>query len=495
MPTRRKLANNSFLSIQKKPLHNPAAKEAHLELVLKRPTISLSTMSEEQIRHICECVGKFFNVRAASLYFYNYTLLSNYHHSNTVFNYKYRLVHIYKHLKKVFEHGNTYFALIKHNGNLLKRKIFIKELPSINVDLYLNHISLMKKMDTRFPNYFTEQFIHYLYNYSNPSYIDIFSHYLCSRLVEEGISPHFPLFYGLINTVFNKYTNKFTDRADYDDFLEGNDGVKKNEHYRTLEFDDLEKYKAEIKDFPVYLMATEVMDYDLADFIAEETEIFENSIGYDNATYEGNILSTIFQTIAALSVTHNLWSLYHNDLHMGNIMYKNTKQKFINYYYKNHYFRVPTFGRMVKIIDWNRATLSFNGRDLNNLEYDYLGDCREMYLFPTCINNKRPAIPPNPSFDLTLLAYEILANNKVIEKRSKVYKLLIEWTTMDNGENLYNKFGKDKEDDDLGFELYKLIAERCHNSDPSKQICRTVFNEYRVNKSNIPANEKIYVLG
>ena len=46
------------------------------------------------------------------------------------------------------------------------------------------------------------------YSYHNPSYIDIFCHYLCSRLVEDDIIPNFPLFYGAVNTYFEKYLTR-----------------------------------------------------------------------------------------------------------------------------------------------------------------------------------------------------------------------------------------------------------------------------------------------
>ena len=240
-------------------------------------------------------------------------------------------------------------------------------------------------------------------------------------------------------------------------------------------------------------MATEVMDYDLGDFIEEELANYENSVDDQTILFEDNIISILFQTIAALAVVHNFWDLYHNDLHLGNIMFKKTNQKYLYYYYKNNYYKVPTFGKIVKIIDWNRATMNYNGVKLNNLEYTGVGDCRDMYRFESSINNQKNKINPNPNFDLALLAYELLNNAKIINKKSKLYKMLIDWTNMSNGDNIYSHFATEN-GYDADFQLYINIAKYCNNSMPIKQVTKPVFNQYKINKSEIPKNEKIYVI-
>ena len=484
--------NGSFLTITKKPIHQK--KEICLDMNLIRPNISLGLMNPDELDHIYKSIYRFFKLKAVDVYFYNYNLLNNNIHSNTVLNSKYRLVHMYKHLEKVFEHGNIYFSLIKHNGKFLKRKIFIKELPLIRPDIFLNNIEYTQnKYSTRYPTYYNQELTNFLYNFANPSYIDIFSHFLCSRLVEEDVSPHFPLFYGVYNTIFSKFTQKFESKSDFIDFIEDNNGIYKSDLYSTICHDDISKYKVTYNNFPVSLMATEVMDYDLGDFIEDELLINKNNVEDLSLNFEENITSILFQTIAGLTIVHNFWELYHNDLHLGNIMFKDTTKKYIYYYFKNTYYKVPTFGKIVKIIDWNRATMKYNGVPLNNLEYTNVGDCRDMYRFENSIDNQKKKILPNPNFDLAILAYEILNIAKILNKKSKLYKLLIDWTNMSNGDNIYSHFAKD-DDTEADFHLYVYIAKYCNNCIPFKQITKPIFTQYKINKSDIPKNEKIYII-
>ena len=484
--------HGSFLTITKKTIYKQ--NNNSLEMKLIRPNITLGLIDHTDLEHICKNLFIFFKINTVDVYFYNSNLINTNIHSNSILNSKYRLLHIYKHLEKVFEHGNIYFSLIKHNGQYLKRKIFIKELPIIHPDVFLNNMEFTRaKYSSRYPSFFNQELSNFLYNFSNPSYIDIFSHFLCSRLVEDGISPHFPLFYGVYNTVFSKFTNKFASKSEFDDFIEDNNGVYKSDLYNTICHHDIDKYKVQYHNFPVCLMATEVMDYDLGDFIEEELANYENSVDDQTILFEDNIISILFQTIAALAVVHNFWDLYHNDLHLGNIMFKKTNQKYLYYYYKNNYYKVPTFGKIVKIIDWNRATMNYNGVKLNNLEYTGVGDCRDMYRFESSINNQKNKINPNPNFDLALLAYELLNNAKIINKKSKLYKMLIDWTNMSNGDNIYSHFATEN-GYDADFQLYINIAKYCNNSMPIKQVTKPVFNQYKINKSEIPKNEKIYVI-
>jgi hypothetical protein len=484
--------NGSFLTITKKPIHRK--KEIYLDMNLIRPNINLGLMNPNELENIYKSIYRFFKLKAVDVYFYNYNLLNTNIHSNTILNTKYRLVHIYKHLVKVFEHGNIYFSLIKHNSKFLKRKIFIKELPLIRPDIFLNNIEYTQnKYSTRYPSYYNQELTNFLYNFANPSYIDIFSHFLCSRLVEEDVSPHFPLFYGVYNTIFSKFTHKFESKSDFIDFIEDNNGIYKSDLYSTICHDDINKYKVTYNNFPVCLMATEVMDYDLGDFIEDDLLINKNNEEDPSLYFEENITSILFQTIAALSVVHNFWELYHNDLHLGNIMFKNTTNKYIYYYFKNTYYKVPTFGKVVKIIDWNRATMKYNGVQLNNLEYTNLGDCRDMYRFQNSIDNQKKKILPNPNFDLAILAYEILNIAKILNKKSKLYKLLIDWTNMSNGDNIYSHFATN-DDNEADFHLYVYIAKYCNNCIPVKQITKPIFTQYKINKSDIPKNEKIYII-
>ena len=42
-------------------------------------------------------------------------------------------------------------------------------------------------------------------------------------------------------------------------------------------------------------------------------------------------------------------------------MYQKTDKKYLYYKYESRYYKVPTFGRLVKIIDFGRAIYQFKG--------------------------------------------------------------------------------------------------------------------------------------
>jgi hypothetical protein len=71
--------------------------------------------------------------------------------------------------------------------------------------------------------------------------------------------------------------------------------------------------------------------------------------------------------------------------------------------------------------------------------------------------------------------------------------MLIDWTNMSNGDNIYSHFATEN-GYDADFQLYINIAKYCNNSMPIKQVTKPVFNQYKINKSEIPKNEKIYVI-
>ena len=68
----------------------------------------------------------------------------------------------------------------------------------------------------------------------------------------------------------------------------------------------------------------------------------------------------------ALSVCQKYFNLYHNDLHLSNVMYNKTNDKFIYYSYNDIFFQIPTYNKVIKIIDWGRATYNFNNITGNN---------------------------------------------------------------------------------------------------------------------------------
>ncbi|BAT21950.1 hypothetical protein [Yellowstone lake mimivirus] len=119
------------------------------------------------------------------------------------------------------------------------------------------------------------------------------------------------------------------------------------------EEDDEEELKATIKEFPVHVICMEKCDNTLDSLILNEflpksgnhhegAKLLLN----DNFEDENEWFAAFTQIIMILITYQKVFSLTHNDLHTNNIMYCETKLKYVYYLYKNKYYKVPTFGRI-----------------------------------------------------------------------------------------------------------------------------------------------------
>ena len=210
----------------------------------------------------------------------------------------------------------------------------------------------------------------------------------------------------------------------------------------------------------------------------------------DNELSTEEWFSAFMQIIMILITYQKVFSFTHNDLHTNNIMYNPTSLKYIYYCYKNKYYKVPTFGRIYKIIDFGRSIYKFNGQLFCSDSFHIDGDATTQYNTEPFFNEKKPRLEPNYSFDLCRLGCSIfdyvvddIQNVKHLEKTNPVVKLIVEWCLDDNGLNvLYKNNGDERYPD---FKLYKMIARYVHNHTPHAQLERPEFKKYLTSKKNI----------
>jgi hypothetical protein len=200
--------------------------------------------------------------------------------------------------------------------------------------------------------------------------------------------------------------------------------------------------------------------------------------------------SALFQIIMTLITYQKMFSFTHNDLHTNNIMYINTNKKFIYYCYKKKYYKVPTFGKIFKIIDFGRAIYKYNGKTFCSDSFQTGGDAATQYNTEPYFNEKKPRLEPNFSFDLCRLACSIfdyviddIEDVKNLDLCEPIVKLIVEWCIDDNGINvLYKNNGTERYPD---FKLYKMIARCVHNHTPVAQLERPEFNKFVISKNSI----------
>jgi len=235
-----------------------------------------------------------------------------------------------------------------------------------------------------------------------------------------------------------------------------------------------------IPKFPVQVICMEHCENTFDDLIL--TEDLTNDEWY----------SAFMQIIMTLITYQKSFHFTHNDLHTNNVMYNKTDKKFIYYCYKNKYYKVPTFGRIFKIIDFGRAIYKFNGKNFCSDSFQTGGDAATQYNTEPYFNENKPRLEPNYSFDLCRLACSIF--DYVIDDfeeikdisncKDSVKRLIVEWCLDDNGINmLYKNTGVDRYPD---FKLYKMISRCVHNHTPQSQLERPEFDKYSKFKGDIP---------
>ena len=240
-----------------------------------------------------------------------------------------------------------------------------------------------------------------------------------------------------------------------------------------------EKVDLIIPKFPIQLICMENCENTFDDLI------INNNLSKDEW------FSAFMQIIMILITYQKVFSFTHNDLHTNNVMYNTTSTKFIYYVYNKTYYKVPTFGRIYKIIDFGRAIYKFNGKTFCSDSFQNGGDASTQYNTEPFFNDKKPRLEPNYSFDLCRLACSIFDyivddfnNLKEIEKNNPVVKLIVEWCLDDNGLNvLYKNNGMERYPD---FKLYKMISRFVHKHIPVAQLERPEFRKYILQKSNLP---------
>ena len=214
----------------------------------------------------------------------------------------------------------------------------------------------------------------------------------------------------------------------------------------------------------------------------------------DSLLFGGKILtipewkSIIFQILIMLITYQKVFSFTHNDLHTNNIMFEKTEKPWLYYCFNGTYYKVPTFGKIFKIIDFGRAIYNFRDQVVCSDSFQSKGDAATQYNFGPCLNKKKPILEPNFSFDLTRLAcslydYFVPYSDEEHKVTHKIGKLIIKWCKDDRGKNILYKHNGDERYPD--FKLYKMIARTVHNHLPVEEIKNPMFDEFKVTKKSL----------
>ena len=235
-------------------------------------------------------------------------------------------------------------------------------------------------------------------------------------------------------------------------------------------FEEDEKMFSYLNEFPVQLIFQEKCKGTLDELIMQRK------------LKDDSFVEALLQIVLVLASYQSVFDFTHNDLHTNNVMYVETEEEFLYYRVDGVCYKVPTNGRIFKLIDFGRAIYRFNGKTFCSDSFAPNGDAATQYNCEPYLNEKKPRIDPNPSFDLCRLGcslYDTVCRDD--EVKSPLQKLVDSWCTDDHGKSvLYKPSGQERYPD---FKLYKMIARTVNNLVPRDQLKQSIFKKYVCEKA------------
>ena len=221
-----------------------------------------------------------------------------------------------------------------------------------------------------------------------------------------------------------------------------------------------------LSNFPIHTVMMEALD-----------DTFDRYI-HEDVVEEDEILSSLFQVIMILLKYKRTFKFTHNDLHTNNIMYSKTNIPYLYYDVDGKKYKVPTYGKIYKIIDFGRAIYTLNNVRICSDSFSKGEDAHTQYNCEPFYDETKERIEPNYSFDLCRLAcsmYDIV-HSPMYMAHFKLQKLISKWCEDDKGKSvLYTSTKRERYE---GFKLYKMIARQVHNHTPENQLKDgTVFDQ------------------
>ena len=230
---------------------------------------------------------------------------------------------------------------------------------------------------------------------------------------------------------------------------------------------------ATIPRFPVQAIALERCEQTLDSLLVHDT------------LSDREMSSMVAQVLMTLATLQKTFSLTHNDLHTNNIMWIKTDKKHLCYKLRGTYYKVPTFGKIYKLIDFGRAIYKFKGKTVCSDSFHPKGDAATQYNCEPYLNEKKPRLEPNPSFDLCRLGcsiYDFLVEDTSDEMKdlSEIEQIIVRWCHDDKGRNImYKTNGQERYPE---FKLYKMIARTVHEHTPEAVLSDKHFSKYIVGR-------------
>lgn len=181
------------------------------------------------------------------------------------------------------------------------------------------------------------------------------------------------------------------------------------------------------------------------------------------------------QLIFALAYAQRNFGFTHNDLHGNNVMYVKTDKEFLYYKHNGNCYKVPTYGYLLKLIDFDRAAFSLrligmkDPRQFISSQFLPSDEAAGQYNIEPFFNQEHARIPLNSSFDLcrfaTSMFWEMFPEGPTHAYNHPLFAVFKQWMSQSDGTSvLFRTHNPDRHDRYHGFDLYKAIARYCKDS-------------------------------
>jgi hypothetical protein len=276
-----------------------------------------------------------------------------------------------------------------------------------------------------------------VYRILSKAYIDAYCSMETSKLVEQNVSPHFPLCYG---TTLASTTQK-----------------------RTRDPDILKNVSQ--------MIWMEYIPYNMC-------KLLQSSVDYRVWW------SALFQANASILAARFHMSMQHNDCGCHNFRATKVPYDAALYYQDDsgRYYRVFTYGYIFKMTDFGRALVEIRGKTYVSSEFDAFGDCPN-------------SIPDNTSFDLHRLCNSVEDKVGIVTDLNEQRKLRAFFKKCcscdDPKRDLLKEMAKSKDDKELCYLMDHLPREICHNAEPYDAL-DTFYSVFGV--PYVPSNVTVYKL-
>lgn len=257
---------------------------------------------------------------------------------------------------------------------------------------------------------------------------------------------------------------------------------EKRKSKRTDDADDEEYLYVNIYNMPSQIIFLEKCEKTI-DTLVEDEDFSDNEF-----------ISMLMQIILTLAAYQKVFKFTHNDLHCNNIVYNKTEREYLYYYFNKTYYKVPTYGRIYKIIDFGRSIYTYKNELCMGSCFQKNEVASNQYNYGPYLNEEKPIIEPNYSFDLCRFAcsiFDIVVDPEDTYQNVKcpLKKIIMKWCLDDHGKSvLYKRNGVERYPE---FKLYKMISRIVHRHTPENAIKDPLFKGFIVTHASLNKKAKI----